>query len=117
MATRIQVEGVKDVQELLRQLPVRNERGRHLLMWQALRKLRTPVRREIRGNIPRGRLKRSIRVLVGSRRLPLFRVKGKDYLVPYNAQSGAVTKELDKLPQQSSAEVFRIYRDWLRRNS
>lgn len=117
MAARLQIEGVEAFQRMLDDLPIKDDRGRRRLTYDALRKVRTPIRRQIRANIPRGRLKRSIRVTLGSRRRPFFRVRGRNYLVPYNAESGAVTRELDKLPDEAVKAVLELYDQWLRRHT
>ena len=76
MASRARVVGVEDFQELLRDLPVKDERGRRRLLWQAARQVRTPVRRQMRNNIRsrargrRGGLRRSLRIVIGTARRP-----------------------------------------------
>lgn len=120
---RVRVVGVENFQELLRDIPVRTDRGRKRLIWEAARKVRTPMRRQMRNNIPtrtrgrRGGLRRSIRIQIGSPRRPVFVVRGRNYLVPYNARTQAISKELAKLPGLMEREINEGYRSWLRRRS
>ena len=123
MAFRARVVGVQDFQALMRDLPVRTERGRRRLLWQAARKVRTPVRRQMRNNIRararghRGGLRRSLRITIGTSRRPVFVVRGRNYLVPYNARTQAISSELRKLPALMEEEMLKIYQEWLRRRT
>ena len=140
---KVRVVGVADVQSLLARLPVATKDRQKALLWESLRELRTPVRREIRAQIRssrrrRGRparlreggssanfsksgrrrsLRSSIRIQIGTKRRPVFIVRGKTYLVPYNARTQVITEELRKLPERVIQLTHRRYRAWLRRNT
>jgi len=119
----VKVIGVENFQALLRDLPVRTDRGRKRLLYDAARKERTRSRREMRNNIPsrrrghRGGLRRSLRVTIGTRRKPVFVVRGRGYLVPFNARSRAISSVLAKLPARMERHIFEDYQRWLRRRS
>ena len=143
---RVRVVGVADVESLLQRLPVRTKARQKALLWEALREVRTPMRREIRQNVRSRRQRRrarrsgnrrrgggssanfsrsgrrrslrsSIRIQIGTRRRPVFVVRGKTYLVPWNARTQGVSKVLAGLPATVITLTHRRYRDWLRRNT
>ena len=142
---RVRVVGVEDVQSLLQRLPVRTRARQKALLWESLRELRTPMRREIRGNVPSRRRRRrrsggarrvtggssanftrsgrrrslrsSIRIQIGTKRRPVFVVRGKSYLVPWNARTQGVSEVLRTLPNRVIQLTHRRYQQWLRRNT
>ena len=118
MATEIRVEGLEALQRALADNPAAAKRTQRLAVKGAAKTVRRNLQRKLRAGAGArsGELKRSISVYVPrGQRAGLLHISGSRAMVPHNAETGYMTRELNKLQGQIGEAVNDEIIKWIRR--
>ena len=108
----VRVDGLDDALRLIDQFPGQGRSAQRGLILQTARGLRRGIKQRLKRTAPRrrGTLQRSIAVRV-DRNPPTIVISGSRAMVPSNARTGYLSKELNALPRRMDAEVVSVIQE------
>lgn len=120
MADPIRIEGLDALQKALADNPVAGKRAQQNLLFAAARRVNKGLEARIKRDAPvrSGRLRRSIRVYVPrNARQPQLIISGNRALVPRNAATGFMSRNLRRLPADVRDAANAVLQDWISRTN